>query len=231
MTNKRIIALDTETTGIKPEDGHRIVEIGCVEIIDRIITPNKFHCYLNPKRDVPKEAVKVHGLTYEFLKDKELFESVYENFLEYISDSILVIHNAKFDMNFLNSELKNVGASILSFDRIIDSLDIARKTFPGSPNDLDSLCRRYNISTTHREKHGALIDAELLARVYIELIGGTQEVISFTDNKSNQFNENNKKVEYNKTYREPRHFPISEEEATSHKTFIETKIKNSLWIN
>ena len=170
----REIVLDTETTGLDPADGHRIVEIGAVEIFNHMPTGRTYHQYINPKRQMPKEAFDVHGIGDDFLRDKPLFPAIAQAFLGFITDAPLVIHNASFDMKFLNAELVAAGLAPLAANRAVDTLLIARKKFPGSPASLDALCRRFAIDTSKREKHGALVDSEILAEVYLELVGGRQ---------------------------------------------------------
>lgn len=172
----REIVLDTETTGLEPSQGHRIIEIGCLELNNRTPTGAKYHVYINPLRDVPEEAQKISNLSTEFLQDKPLFADVVDGFIEFIADSPLVIHNAEFDIKFLNSELTKAKRPTLPLARAIDTVHIARKKFPGSPASLDALCRRFNISLDERKSkgHGAMLDVELLAQVYLELLGGKQ---------------------------------------------------------
>jgi DNA polymerase-3 subunit epsilon len=170
----REIVLDTETTGLDPLRGDRLVEIGCVEIVNHMPTGQVFHCYLNPERDMPQEAFAVHGLSAEFLADKPVFAAVVDEFLAFIGEAPLVIHNAVFDVGFLNAELARVARAAISAERLIDTLLLARRKHPGVSNRLDDLCSRYAIDNSHRTKHGALLDAELLAEVYIELIGARQ---------------------------------------------------------
>ena len=170
----REIVLDTETTGLEPSDGHRIVEIGAVELMNHLPTGRTFHQYINPERLMPKEAFEVHGLGDDFLRDKPVFARIGRAFLDFIADAPLIIHNAAFDMKFLNFELNRVGLTALPQGRATDTLMIARSKFPGSPASLDALCRRFNIDNSMREKHGALLDSEILAEVYLELIGGRQ---------------------------------------------------------
>jgi len=170
----REIALDTETTGLEPAEGHRIVEIGAVELFNHMPTGRTFHQYINPLRPMPKEAFEVHGLGDDFLRDKPVFKAVGQAFLDFIEDSRLVIHNAAFDMRFLNAELGWAGLPALAAERALDTLLIARKRFPGSPASLDALCRRFGVDNSSREKHGALLDSEILAEVYLELVGGRQ---------------------------------------------------------
>jgi DNA polymerase-3 subunit epsilon len=180
----REIVLDTETTGLDPATGDRIVEIGAVELINHLPTGNYYHQYINPERDMPAEAFNVHGLSAEFLADYPVFSAVAQEFLEFIGDGILVIHNAQFDMKFINAELSWMNRDILPMERVIDSLALARKRHPMGPNSLDALCRRYGIDNSRREKHGALLDSELLADVYIELIGGRQTTFSLTEERT-----------------------------------------------
>ena len=170
----REIVLDTETTGLDPSTGHRVVEIGCIELINCIPTSTTFHVYLNPERDMPAEAEAIHGLSTAFLADKPKFAEVVESFLEFIGDAKLVTHNAGFDLSFLNAELGRLKRQALLRERIIDTLALARRRHPGGPNRLDDLCARYGIDNSRRTKHGALLDAELLAEIYGELIGGRQ---------------------------------------------------------
>ncbi len=178
----REIVFDTETTGMDPVAGHRVIEIGCVEIIDFIPTGKVWHQYLNPERDVPQEAVAVHGLTEKFLSDKPVFSQVFADFLDFIGhDTKLVAHNASFDLKFLNSELRAVGHPGIKPARIVDTLLIAREKFPGAPASLDALCKRFEIDNTNRELHGALLDAQLLAEVYLALNGGRQRGLGFDD--------------------------------------------------
>ncbi len=173
----REIILDTETTGLDPAAGHRIVEIGAVELLNHVPTGRTFHVYLNPERDMPREAEAVHGLSSAFLSDKPLFSAVVDEFLAFIADASLIIHNASFDMAFLNAELGFLRLPSIAPERVIDTLHIARQKHPGSPNSLDALCRRYGIDNSKRSKHGALLDSELLAEVYLELIGGRQTAL------------------------------------------------------
>jgi DNA polymerase-3 subunit epsilon len=177
----REIIFDTETTGLDPYQGDRLVEIGCVEIVNGFPTGKSFHKYLNPERDVPEGAFKVHGLSREFLMDKPLFAEVVDEFIEFIGDAPLVAHNAMFDLGFINAELERAKKPIVLRDRLVDTLMLARRRFPGGGNKLDDLCVRYNIDLSRRTKHGALLDAELLAEVYIELTGKRQTALSLLD--------------------------------------------------
>jgi DNA polymerase-3 subunit epsilon len=170
----REIVFDTETTGLDPNQGDRLVEIGCIELINRFPSGRTFHCYFNPERDMPESAFKVHGLSIDFLKDKPLFVHKVEELVEFLGEAPLVAHNAIFDLGFLNAELERAKKSLVARERLVDTLMLARRKHPGSPNRLDDLCLRYRIDNTKRIKHGALLDAELLAEVYVELIGARQ---------------------------------------------------------
>jgi DNA polymerase III subunit epsilon len=176
----REIVFDTETTGLDPLQGHRLVEIGCIELLNRIPTGNTFHRYLNPERDIPPEAFAVHGLSAEFLKDHPLFASVVDEFLDFIGDAPLVAHNGFFDLGFINAELGRVQKQLIGRERIVDTLILARRKHPGGQNKLDDLCARYKIDNSRRTKHGALLDAELLAEVYIELTGARQALLGLS---------------------------------------------------
>lgn len=170
----REIVLDTETTGFEPSEGHRIVEIGAVELLNKMPTGRTYHQYINPERVMPKEAFEVHGLGDDFLRDKPVFKTIARAFIQFVGESTLVIHNAAFDMKFLNAELKTLGHPGLPMSQSLDTVAMARRKFPGAPASLDALCRRFGIDNSAREKHGALLDCELLAEVYLELIGGRQ---------------------------------------------------------
>jgi len=179
----REIVLDTETTGLDPLRGDRLVEIGCVEMVNRMPTGQVYHVYLNPERDMPQEAFNVHGLSSEFLSDKPLFASVVEDFLTFIGEAPLVIHNAMFDIGFINAELDRVARAAIPRDRLVDTLTLARRKHPGVSNRLDDLCSRYSIDNSRRTKHGALLDAELLAEVYIDLIGARQSQLILSETR------------------------------------------------
>ena len=176
----REIVLDTETTGLDPAEGHRIIEIGCIELIDHVPTEKSLQIYINPERLIPVESQKLHGISDEFIADKPVFAAVVEEFLDFIGDDPLVIHNAGFDIKFLNAELARVGKPPIPFARAIDTIDIAKAKFPGARYSLDELCKRFGIDLTSRSKHGALLDSSLLAQVYLELIGGRQTRLSLT---------------------------------------------------
>lgn len=226
--SKREIVLDTETTGLEPKDGHRLVEIGCVELIDGIRTGNFFHTYLNPERDMPQEAFRVHGISSEFLRDKPIFSEKVDDFLEFMEDSVLVIHNAAFDMKFINFELDMLGFKPIIMDRVVDTMLIARKKFPGSPANLDALCKRFNIDISARTKHGALLDAELLADVYLDMLGGRQAAFVLDSATGKDIVSDLEEIVINRKNLEARIFTISEEENRLHKEMME-KLKNPLW--
>ncbi len=173
----REIILDTETTGLDPRKGDRLIEIGCIELFNRIPTGREYHCFINPEREVPAEAEAIHGLSSNFLKDKPLFAKVADAFLDFIAEDTLVIHNANFDVSFLNAELARLGKSAIAMDRVVDTLALARRKHPAGPNNLDALCKRYGIDNSKRTKHGALIDCLLLAEVYVELLGERQAAL------------------------------------------------------
>ena len=224
----REIVLDTETTGLDPGTGDKIVEIGAIELWNHLPTGKTFHKYLNPERNMPEEAQAVHGLTEDFLRDKPLFSQIVDDFLRFIKDSKLIIHNASFDMKFINAELELAKKSKLSGDIAIDTLSIARKKFPGSPASLDALCRRFNIDNSARTLHGALLDSEILAEVYLELIGGRQPDFGLSDINTND----KKELEENRqtTKRpEPLKRRLTEEEEKAHSVFVKKLGENSVW--
>ena len=226
----REIALDTETTGIGALEGHRIIEIGAVEMINHFRTGNFFHVYINPKFKVSEGAFKVHGISDEFLKDKPLFKEIAANLLDFIGESKLVIHNAPFDLGFLNHHFHELGISPIHDDKVIDTLPMARKKYPGAKNSLDGLCNRFNIDLSGREKHGALLDAELLADVYAEMVGvgSTQRNMLFSPGTTQISIEQSQQSSSNKVFREPRIFGASAEELAAHDEFT-AKLKNALW--
>jgi DNA polymerase-3 subunit epsilon len=222
----REIVFDTETTGLDPLQGHRVVEIGCVELLNHIPTGKVFHAYLNPQRDMPTEASMVHGLTDDFLADKPLFAEVVDDFLSFIGDAPLVAHNANFDMNFVNAELTRHGFTKLAADRAIDTVMMARKMFPGAPASLDALCKRFNVSLADRKLHGALLDARLLAEVYLELRGGRQPDLAMGAEAAIETAETTQ--ENTRLYRAPRAHAPSEEELYAHEAFL-AQIKEPIW--
>ena len=229
----REIVFDTETTGIDPFNGDRIVEIGAVELVNHLPTGKTLQIYINPECDMPPEAEAVHGLSNAFLADMPIFSQVYSDFLGFIGDnSTLVAHNAEFDMRFINWELEQVGHPVIGSKRVIDTLAIARGKFPGSPANLDALCRRFGIDNTERTYHGALLDSELLAEVYLELLGGRQRGFGLLDEnrpaQNGDFaNGENKPLE--RVYRQPRpHHAPNAEELLAHKEFL-NELTDPLW--
>lgn len=221
----REIVLDTETTGLKPAEGHRIVEIGCVELRNHIPTGNAFHKYINPERDMPTEAFQVHGLSEGFLSDKPVFAEIVGEFLEFIGDSKLVIHNAAFDTAFINAELKPLGFASIPMSQTVDTVRMARDKFPGAQANLDALCRRFNIDSSARTKHGALLDAELLAEVYLELMGGRQQGFGLTEAGDIGLTS---ATPIKRVARTPRPHGASEEELAAHRKFLE-RIAEPVW--
>ncbi len=218
----REVVLDTETTGLSPATGDRIVEIGCVELVNHLPTGKNFHEYINPERDMPEQAEAIHGLSQEFLSDKPVFAEISDAFDTFIGDSVLIIHNADFDLGFLNAEREKLGLEPLSSDRTIDTVQMAREKFPGAQASLDALCRRFQIDNSDRSLHGALKDARLLAEVYLELIGGRQQGLELAAEAVVAASEREK------DQRPPRpHAPSAEEEA-AHALFL-GKIKEPIW--
>lgn len=227
MSSLREIILDTETTGLDPKSGHRIVEIGAIEMINKVVTGKHFHFYINPQRDMPFEAYRIHGISGEFLKDKPLFHTIADNFLEFISDSRLVIHNAPFDIKFLNHELsllERAEVKLLELSNAIDTLVMARSMFPGSKYNLDALCKRFKVDNSNRQLHGALKDAALLAEVYVELTGGRQSAFKMINQSDKVSNLSHSRLstgeERNITVIKP-----TKEELQKHKEFLGTILK------
>ena len=226
----REIVLDTETTGLDPQDGHRIVEIGAVELHNHVPTGNVYHQYINPLITMPDQAFAIHGLSDEFLSDKPKFSEIAKEFLDFIGSAKLVIHNAAFDIKFINAELKRIDKEEITFDRATDTLAIARKKFPGSPASLDSLCRRFKIDNSARVVHGALLDSQILAEVYLELVGGKQP--DFSLNIANVSNENNNSIFHEKRARvrkEKLKSRLTTEEKANHENFIKELGNTSMW--
>jgi DNA polymerase-3 subunit epsilon len=225
----REIVFDTETTGLDPASGHRLAELGCVELMNHIRTGNYFHSYLNPQRDMPREAEAIHGLSAAFLADKPLFRDVAQSFLEFIGDSPLVIHNAAFDMKFLNAELDSAGLPLIPMSRTIDTVIIARKMFPGQPASLDALCKRFAIDLSSRKHHGALLDSELLADVYLELCGGRQAAMRLIEEEIETAESSSVSLSFSGHTDIPaRQFPPTSDELAAHRSMLD-KIKNALW--
>ena len=221
----REIVLDTETTGLSVKDGHRIVEIGCIELDNLIPTKKIFHFYLNPERKVSDEAFKVHGYSDEFLSDKKKFSEIAVEFLEFIKDKKIIIHNAEFDIGHLNNELQIAGKEKIAKTNIVDTLDIARNKFPGSAISLDALCKRFRIDNSKREKHNALVDCELLSKVYINLLDQKEPKLNFNDSNEIKISENNNKINnYSKKIIVP-----SSEEIKKHKDFLKKDFKKNFF--
>ena len=218
------IVLDTETTGLSVKDGHRIVEIGCIELDELIPTKNIFHFYLNPERKVSEEAFKVHGYTDEFLLDKKKFVEIADDFLKFINDKKIIIHNAEFDIAHINNELSIAGKEKIGKAHIVDTLDLARNKFPGSLTSLDALCKRFRIDNSKREKHTAILDCELLAKVYINLIDQKEPKLNFSNSIEKQSKQNNQIIDYSKKIISP-----SVEEFKNHKEFLKKNFKKNFF--
>ena len=226
----REIVLDTETTGLSTDNGDRIVEIGCVELINHVPSNNTYQVYLNPEKDMDPGAEKVHGLTNEFLLDKPKFIEIADSFLEFIGDSNLIAHNADFDINFLNSELVRAKKEKINNDRVVDTLKIARSKFPGARNSLDALCKRFFVDNSNRSLHGALLDSELLAEVYLELVGGKEPDLELSTNtikKNNSSQNRTLNVSARKNKLKSRITNIDEK---NHRDFLASLPKESLWL-
>ena len=217
------IVLDTETTGLAVKDGHRLVEIGCIELENLIPTKNKFHCYLNPERKVSEKALEVHGYSDEFLSNKKKFKDIVDDFLNFIKDKKLIIHNAEFDLSHLNNELKLLNKKGLEND-IVDTLILARDKFPGSSASLDALCKRYRIDNSKRVQHTAIIDCELLSKVYVNLIDQKEPTFNLVNNENNLSEINDSKILYFKKV-----IPITEEELTKHKDYLKSNLKKNFF--
>ncbi len=218
------VVLDTETTGLSVKDGHRIVEIGCIELDELIPTKNIFHFYLNPERKVSEEAFNVHGYSDEFLSDKKKFYEIADDFLNFIKDKKIIIHNAEFDIAHINNELSIAGKEKITKVHIVDTLDIARNKFPGSPINLDALCKRFRIDNSKRAKHTALIDCELLSKVYINLLGQKEPTLNFSKSDEIQKNQNIQSIDYSKKIVSP-----SVDELKKHKEFMKKNFKKNFF--
>ncbi len=218
------VVLDTETTGLSVKDGHRIVEIGCIELDNLVPTKKIFHCYLNPERKVSENALKVHGYTDKFLSDKKKFSEIAEDFLKFIEGKKIVIHNAEFDLSHLNNELSLIGKKTISKENVVDTLEIAREKFPGSGISLDALCKRYRIDNSKRTKHTALVDCELLYKVYVNLIDQKEPTLNFQNQEENKL-ENNL---YNNLYCK-KVVKLSEEEIKLHKIYLKNSLKKNFF--
>lgn len=230
----REIVFDTETTGLYVEGGDRLVDIGAVELINHLPTGREYHQYINPERSVPEEVVAVHGLTEEFLKDFPTFAEIAKDFVDFVGDDgILVAHNAKFDMGFINYQLKACGYDPYPDERVIDTLEIAKKMFPGARNNLDALCKRFKVDNSNRTLHGALIDADLLAKVYLEMLGGYEPSMMLSNSQKENVSASaeSSNVNEKRVFHEPRFFALSEEDEENHRKFLSEKIKNAIWLS
>ena len=216
------VFLDTETTGLSFRDGHKVVEIACIETKDLIATGKVFHKLINPKRDMPDEAYKVHGFSSEFLKDKETFDQVADEFLNFIKNKKIIIHNATFDLSFLDGELRSIQKEKINKKLVIDSLEVARNKFPGTSNSLDALCKRFNVDLSRRTKHNALLDCELLREVYINLLDAKEPKFNLSNNPTEQ--KIDKVKDYNKTI-----LKISDAELKKHKDFLKLELKKNFY--
>ena len=227
----REIILDTETTGLDFKKGDRVIEIGCVELLNRMPTGREFHCFINPERHVPAEAENVHGISTAFLKDKPVFGKVGSKFLEFIEDHTLVIHNAAFDIGFLNFELELLGLNAIAMDRVVDTLALARRKHPAGPNNLDALCKRYGVDTSKRTKHGALIDCLLLANVYIELLGERQAAFGLQTAGAPVSNSQGR-AKFVAALPRPQPLPVrvNQEARRLHETYVQELGANAIWL-
>ena len=225
----REIVFDTETTGLNASSGDRLIELGCVEIVNRIPTGREFHRYMNPERDISPEAVAVHGLTVEFLKDKPLFKDIADEFLAFIGDAPLVAHNASFDLGFLNAELERVPRPLLSASRIVDTLVLSRRRYPAGPHTLDALCKRYGIDLSQRTKHGALLDSMLLAGVYVELLGERQATLGLNGQNGAELGG---LLQHAKAKQRPSPLPsrLTAEAEQAHGAFVKTLGADAMWL-
>jgi DNA polymerase III subunit epsilon len=225
----REIVLDTETTGLDPFDGHRVVQIGCIELVNCIPSGRVWHCHVNPEREVPYQAFEVHGLSTEFLRDKPRFAELADDMLAFIEGAVLVMHNAAFDFGFLNAELERVARPLLKWDRVVDTLALARRRHPGAPSSLDALCKRYGVDLSEREKHGALLDCRLLAAVYVELVGGHQARLNFAINGAQAalLGANAEAIQPRPRPLAPR---LSAAEIEAHRAFVATLGAEALWL-
>ena len=234
----RHLVLDTETTGLSASDGHRIIEIGAVEMVNFSVTGRSLHLYINPERDIDAGAQEIHGLSSHFLSDKPVFGDILTEFMDFIQDDLLVFHNAPFDMGFLNAELSRCDHPLLSMDRVIDTLPLARQKYPGAQASLDALCRRFGVDNSHRDLHGALIDADLLASVFVELKGGRQPGLKLDDGIEKNTSSSIKTVRdtnftglnlHKRSVRPARTFAISDVETAAHEDLI-AKIDDAIWL-
>lgn len=230
----REVVLDTETTGLDARRGDRLIEIGCIEIVNRIPSGREYHCFINPERDVPAEAQAVHGLSTEFLKDKPVFKAVAKPFLDFIGEDTLVIHNAAFDVGFLNAELERLGLTAIGMHRVVDTLQLARRRHPAGPNTLDALCKRYGIDNSKRIKHGALVDSELLAKVYVELLGERQAALSLggkeTAARGGKLSNGQRSAAAELSRPRPLPARLSPDDDAAHRKLVESLGPKALWL-
>jgi DNA polymerase-3 subunit epsilon len=225
----REIVIDTETTGLDPSNGDRLIELGCIEIVNRIPTGREFHRYLNPERDIHRDAVEIHGLTGEFLKDKPLFKDVVDDLLEFLGEAPLIAHNASFDLAFLNAELARLARPPLGLGRFVDTLALARRRHPAGPNSLDALCKRYGIDTSERVKHGALLDSMLLANVYVELLGERQATLGL-GGQNGQETSVHLRMAVARQRPQPLASRLTQDAEQAHRRFVETLGAKALWL-
>lgn len=228
----REIVLDTETTGLDPRKGDRLIEIGCIELINRIPTGAEYHVFINPERDVPAEAEKVHGISTEFLRDKPLFSKLADDFLAFIGSDTLVIHNAAFDIGFLNMELGRLKKPEIGFERVVDTLQLARRKHPAGPNNLDALCKRYGVDNTKRIKHGALMDSLLLAEVYVELLGERQATLGLAKSDTGERRNSAAAAKTRQALQRPVPLPprLTPELEAAHREFVKTLGPKAIWL-
>lgn len=227
----REIVLDTETTGFDPTKGDRLIEIGCVELYNRIPTGAEFHRFVNPERDVPAEAQAVHGISTEFLKDKPLFSQIVDDFLSFIGEDLLVIHNAQFDVGFLSAELARIGRPPIMMSRVVDTLALARRKHPAGPNSLDALCKRYSVDNSKRTKHGALMDSLLLAEVYVELLGERQATLGLAQSAAQDAGGGYSRARGRKAAVRPSQLSarLSAADEAAHRSFVESLGDSAIW--
>lgn len=224
----REFVMDTETTGFDPATGDRLAEIACVELANFIPTGRVYHEYINPERDMPEDAFKVHGLSTEFLRDKPLFSDVVDSFLDFVGDGLMIFHNATFDMKFINAELQRIGRPTVPPEQVVDTLALARRKHPAGPNSLDALCKRYNVDNSSRTKHGALLDAELLAEVYLHLKGGKQAALDLSSHRQSAGGRGRAQMQ---VQQRPHPLPdcIEDSEREAHRAFIEELGEEAVW--
>jgi DNA polymerase-3 subunit epsilon len=223
----REIVFDTETTGLDPAQGHRLIEIGCIELVNRIPSGNTFHCYINPERDIPADAYEIHGIDFERVKSERVFGEIADELIAFLGDAPLVAHNATFDLGFLNAELERAGRMLLARDRLVDTLLLARRKHPGGANRLDDLCARYRIDNSRRTKHGALLDAELLAEVYLELIGARQAMLGLVESAVSAAARAALSVD--RARPRPLAPRLTEDERIAHHAFVATLGESAIW--